>query len=328
MNFNEDGHLDVSAPSGPRPPRQFHDRDSGIPSPNSRRTSRLNADASQANLQGPQNNFMLSQSNRGDRSSGSVSPNTPDDPTDSEPWSRNLPRGRSLYGPNSNQSHASSALSMRSESMLLPPGARQRDSWSSLRSDSRRDSKRGYMEDFTDCDPDLEEELHNIDDDDDDDVILKNGLMKRASKTTCGFFSVRGILNLGALVLLTAGLVTVFAVLPILTYYHSHVLSNRLATNSGGFNLGGINGTGQVPIINSLPGLIDSTTPTEAMTRQGFDGKEYNLVFSDEFSVDGRTFWPGDDPYWEAVDLHYWATGMLFFLLFFFFSRELGYTYA
>jgi hypothetical protein len=30
------------------------------------------------------------------------------------------------------------------------------------------------------------------------------------------------------------------------------------------------------------------------------------LVFSDEFNTDGRTFYPGDDPYWEAEDLHYW----------------------
>lgn len=32
------------------------------------------------------------------------------------------------------------------------------------------------------------------------------------------------------------------------------------------------------------------------------------LVFSDEFNVDGRSFYPGDDPYWEAADLHYWGT--------------------
>ncbi|KAH9819192.1 family 16 glycoside hydrolase [Melampsora americana] len=135
--------------------------------------------------------------------------------------------------------------------------------------------------------------------------------MKRVSNRSCGILSVRGILNLGALMLLTFGLVTVFAVLPILTYYNSHILSKQLIVNSGGFNLGGINGTGQVPIINSLPGLIDATTPDTALTRQGYDGKQYNLVFSDEFSVDGRTFWPGDDPYWEAVNLHYWATGDL-----------------
>lgn len=34
-------------------------------------------------------------------------------------------------------------------------------------------------------------------------------------------------------------------------------------------------------------------------------------MFSDEFNVDDRSFYPGDDPYWEAVDLHYWQTGNL-----------------
>ena len=37
------------------------------------------------------------------------------------------------------------------------------------------------------------------------------------------------------------------------------------------------------------------------------DGSELKLVFSDEFNVDGRTFYPGDDLYLEAVDLHYWT---------------------
>ena len=36
--------------------------------------------------------------------------------------------------------------------------------------------------------------------------------------------------------------------------------------------------------------------------------QDYVLVFSDEFNVDGRSFYPGDDPFWEAVDLHYWGT--------------------
>ncbi|GAA5850712.1 hypothetical protein JCM8547_009065 [Rhodosporidiobolus lusitaniae] len=65
-----------------------------------------------------------------------------------------------------------------------------------------------------------------------------------------------------------------------------------------------MNSTGQVPMIENLPGLIDRDTPEEAYTRTGLDGEKYELVFSDEFNVDGRTFWPGDDPYWEAVDLH------------------------
>jgi beta-glucanase (GH16 family) len=35
---------------------------------------------------------------------------------------------------------------------------------------------------------------------------------------------------------------------------------------------------------------LDITTPDPAKTRTGFDGQEYDLVFSDEFKADGRTF--------------------------------------
>jgi beta-glucanase (GH16 family) len=55
--------------------------------------------------------------------------------------------------------------------------------------------------------------------------------------------------------------------------------------------------------------LIDKETPTEVRTKPSWvDGSEMQLIFSDEFNTDGRTFYPGDDPYWEAADLHYWAT--------------------
>ena len=54
--------------------------------------------------------------------------------------------------------------------------------------------------------------------------------------------------------------------------------------------------------------MIDSSTPPDARSRKGYDGEDYVLVFSDEFNVDGRTFNEGDDPYWTAVDLHFWQT--------------------
>lgn len=77
----------------------------------------------------------------------------------------------------------------------------------------------------------------------------------------------------------------------------------------GGFNLGGINATGQVPVIPGNFGLIDKDTPEEAYTYRSYEGDdEMILVFSDEFNQDGRSFYPGDDPYWEGVDLHYWGT--------------------
>ena len=72
-----------------------------------------------------------------------------------------------------------------------------------------------------------------------------------------------------------------------------------------------VNATGQSPILFQMPSLIDPQTPQEALTRTGFDGKPYNLVFSDEFNSDARTFYPGDDPFWEAVDLWYWPTSDL-----------------
>ena len=65
----------------------------------------------------------------------------------------------------------------------------------------------------------------------------------------------------------------------------------------------------KVPQIPGLRALIDPDTPKSAYSKPSWnDGTTYELVFSDEFNVDGRTFYPGDDPYWEAVDLHYWET--------------------
>ena len=68
-------------------------------------------------------------------------------------------------------------------------------------------------------------------------------------------------------------------------------------------------------------GLIDIDTPMEARIKTSWADSSQNmqLVFSDEFNTDGRSFYPGDDPYWEAVDLHYWVgskhTGVIFILI-------------
>ncbi|GFZ52301.1 Beta-glucan synthesis-associated protein KRE6 [Saitozyma sp. JCM 24511] len=118
--------------------------------------------------------------------------------------------------------------------------------------------------------------------------------------------NMRGLSNSGCLVLLLACLVTLFVGYPLI----SHFTQATLSTN-GAYNLGGINSTGQVPLIDKLPSLVDRDTPSSTYTRVGYDGEEYNLVFSDEFNRDGRTFYPGDDPYWTAVDIHYWSTNDL-----------------
>lgn len=82
-----------------------------------------------------------------------------------------------------------------------------------------------------------------------------------------------------------------------------------------------------MPDVANIFQLIDPDTPPEAYTHKSLDtGEEWDLVFSDEFNEDGRTFYNGgldnstnaylsrvigDDPFWEAVDLHYWQTNNL-----------------
>ena len=82
---------------------------------------------------------------------------------------------------------------------------------------------------------------------------------------------------------------------------------------------------GKVPLLaNVRTSLIDPDTPQSVMTRKGVDGKTQKLVvsisrpslfllslqcqFSDEFNKDGRTFYPGDDAYFTAVDIWYGVT--------------------
>ncbi|KDQ12074.1 glycoside hydrolase family 16 protein [Botryobasidium botryosum FD-172 SS1] len=117
----------------------------------------------------------------------------------------------------------------------------------------------------------------------------------------------RGIANLGCLFILAAGLITLFAGFPLMTYF----LSPK-PTTLGGYNIGGINASGQVPVMHGSFAVIDPETPIDAHTKASYaDGSQWQLVFSDEFNTPGRTFYPGDDPYWEAVDMHYWGTNNL-----------------
>lgn len=77
-------------------------------------------------------------------------------------------------------------------------------------------------------------------------------------------------------------------------------------STQGGFNLGGTNGTGQVPVLPGNFGLVDLDTPKEAWKFPSYsDGSDWQLIFSDEFNKDGRTFYPGDDPYWEVRPGYY-----------------------
>ena len=147
-----------------------------------------------------------------------------------------------------------------------------------------------------------------LDEDDLDDQLHTLTPYEKAHNLSTPFSitSARGWANVLALLSLVLALVGIFAVYPILSFYLSN--GNSFGANTSGYNLGGINATGQYPEIPGLPKLIDDDTPDDVKIRTGFDGEEWVLVFSDEFNKDGRTFYPGDDPFWTAVDLHYWGT--------------------
>ncbi|TDL14840.1 beta-glucan synthesis-associated [Rickenella mellea] len=118
-------------------------------------------------------------------------------------------------------------------------------------------------------------------------------------------WSWRGLANVGLIMLLIAALLCLFIFYPVLSFFRNNARNLAIDGNIR------INATGQAPVLFQMPELIDPDTPASAKTRTGFDKQQYNLVFSDEFNTDGRTFYPGDDPFWEAVDLWYWATGDL-----------------
>ncbi|KAK7052326.1 beta-glucan synthesis-associated protein [Favolaschia claudopus] len=141
--------------------------------------------------------------------------------------------------------------------------------------------------------PEPDDYLHNPE--------VRNG--KVIDRATSGIFSGRGLANLGCLAILGFGTIALFGGYPVASFINRKLIAPiNLSTTRP------VNGTGQIASIGNF-GLIDLDTPQDAYTITSLTtGKPMKLIFSDEFNVDGRTFYPGDDPYWEAVDLHYWST--------------------
>ena len=129
------------------------------------------------------------------------------------------------------------------------------------------------------------------------------------------FFQPRQLASLFGLLILIVGLFSVFIMLPVLSYTGHAIYSYPYHSNAG-FNDSAplispadhVNNVKYPLLKNIRTGLIDPQTPSSAKTRPSFDGGELQLVFSDEFQTPNRTFYPGDDPFWTAVDLWYGAT--------------------
>ncbi|PVH82698.1 glycoside hydrolase family 16 protein [Cadophora sp. DSE1049] len=137
---------------------------------------------------------------------------------------------------------------------------------------------------------------------DDDDITfrpkLKDCLDRRNIVSTCGA------------IFLILGLLCVFVVLPVLTYQTRLLLPERdRAIYSKGPAWAHVNDNKYRLPKGVRKGLIDPDTPESAKTRKSaLDDSTLELVFSDEFNEDGRTFYEGDDPYWYAPNFWYGAT--------------------
>lgn len=135
--------------------------------------------------------------------------------------------------------------------------------------------------------------------DEDDDYLH----VETPSDHRCHGVDLRGVTNVFFVLVLILACLMLFAGYPILdkVRHHDHKFLN-------------MNGTGQVADLPSMPSLIDKDTPKSAyhwkapVPAHVAGGDDYELVFSDEFEEEGRTFWPGDDPYWEALDFWYGVT--------------------
>lgn len=146
-------------------------------------------------------------------------------------------------------------------------------------------------------DPELEKDLP----DDDDDVLHS----PEYGHNQHSYWSWRGLMNVSVLVILIAALLTLFLCYPLVDFFRNEARNLAISANT----VVNTSGSDAIPAADfAMPELIDKDTPDAAKTRTGFDGEEYELVFSDEFNVDGRTFYPGDDPFWEGADLWYGST--------------------
>ena len=136
---------------------------------------------------------------------------------------------------------------------------------------------------------------------------------ERMKPTMRQIFSRRQLGSLCGLVFLLVGLFSIFILLPVLSYtgHVNYIYPHDEPPPRSSIVLDPDDYVNDVkyPLMKNIrTGLIDPATPKSAMERKTFSKETWELVFSDEFNKSGRTFYPGDDPYWTAPDIWYGST--------------------
>ncbi|KAN0077779.1 Beta-glucan synthesis-associated protein (SKN1) domain containing protein [Elaphomyces granulatus] len=121
----------------------------------------------------------------------------------------------------------------------------------------------------------------------------------------CDVCNTRGVINVGGLILLTLGILSLFIAYPVATFVRK--LTEPSSNNCGKDPM--CLGVGNVPLLKNIrTALIDPDTPDSAKTITSANGKQWQLVFSDEFNTAGRSFYNNDDPFFQAVNIWYGVT--------------------
>lgn len=143
----------------------------------------------------------------------------------------------------------------------------------------------------------------------DDDIRLKPKFKDH--------FTRNNVCSTIGMVLMMAGLLCVFVILPVVSYTTSGILNyeyetplDQMPTNAKYVpqEWAQVNNETYGLMKNVRTGLIDPDTPSSAKTKTGIRGDEYKLVFSEEFNDDNMTFYEGDHPYFFGFDGWYGAT--------------------
>ncbi|PWW77574.1 Glycoside Hydrolase Family 16 protein [Tuber magnatum] len=114
----------------------------------------------------------------------------------------------------------------------------------------------------------------------------------------CDIWTKRGFVNVGGLAFIVLGLFSLFIGYPVLTFMQDVIIEPEIPCAAGDLCID----IGPIDLLKNVRrSLIDPDTPEGARTKKSASGKEYKLVFSDEFNKPGRTFYPQDDPYWYVV---------------------------
>lgn len=138
------------------------------------------------------------------------------------------------------------------------------------------------------------------------DDWLHNPDPNEKDKRDCDVFTARGIINVGALVILSLGLLVLFIGYPVLTFVDKMTKPEIGPCTNNPLCI--VGKQGMAHLLNVRKGLIDPDTPASVKSRTSHDGTKQTLVFSDEFNKPGRTFYDGDDAYFQGVDIWYGAT--------------------